>query len=161
MYLSQFRTRIRSPATHIYARKWVFWPPKHCCPSQAQWKKTFCLTLNVMILQKVRNECIRFGGHVDIEVSYKILQLELLTPKHQAYDREISISIDPILQPYILIKIQIYIFGRWRNVSITSCEIFMHCTKISKLLWIFEVILKKIHINYTIYLETSIFSTHV
>jgi hypothetical protein len=25
----------------------------------------------------VRNECIRFGGHVDIEVSYKILQLDV------------------------------------------------------------------------------------
>jgi hypothetical protein len=29
--------------------------------------------LNIMILQTVRNECVRFGGHVDIEVSYKIL----------------------------------------------------------------------------------------
>jgi hypothetical protein len=29
-----------------------------------------------MILQTIRNECIRFGGHVDIEVSYKILWLE-------------------------------------------------------------------------------------
>jgi hypothetical protein len=29
--------------------------------------------LNIMILQTVRNECARFGGHVDIEVSYKIL----------------------------------------------------------------------------------------
>jgi hypothetical protein len=28
-----------------------------------------------MILQTVRNECVRFGGHVDIEVSYKILWL--------------------------------------------------------------------------------------
>jgi hypothetical protein len=26
----------------------------------------------------VRNESVRFGGHVDIEVSYKILQLEVL-----------------------------------------------------------------------------------
>jgi hypothetical protein len=31
-----------------------------------------------MISQTVRNECARFGGHVDIEVSYKILQLEIL-----------------------------------------------------------------------------------
>jgi hypothetical protein len=31
-----------------------------------------------MILQTVRNECVRFGGHVDIEVGYKILQLEVL-----------------------------------------------------------------------------------
>jgi hypothetical protein len=29
--------------------------------------------LNVMILQMVRNECVRFGGHINIEVSYKIL----------------------------------------------------------------------------------------
>jgi hypothetical protein len=25
----------------------------------------------------VRNESVRFGGHIDIEVSYKILQLEI------------------------------------------------------------------------------------
>jgi hypothetical protein len=31
-----------------------------------------------MILEMVRNECTRFGGHVDIEVSYKILWLEIL-----------------------------------------------------------------------------------
>jgi hypothetical protein len=31
-----------------------------------------------MVLQMVRNECVRFGGHVDIEISYKILQLEAL-----------------------------------------------------------------------------------
>jgi hypothetical protein len=41
-------------------------------------EKTLCLTLNVMISQMVRNECVRFGGHVDIEVSYKILWLEVL-----------------------------------------------------------------------------------
>ena len=31
-----------------------------------------------MILQMVRNECVRFGGHVDIEIRYKILQLDIL-----------------------------------------------------------------------------------
>jgi hypothetical protein len=31
-----------------------------------------------MISQMVRNECVRFVGHIDIEVSYKILQLEVL-----------------------------------------------------------------------------------
>jgi hypothetical protein len=31
-----------------------------------------------MTSQTVRNECVRFGGPVDIEVSYKILQLEVL-----------------------------------------------------------------------------------
>jgi hypothetical protein len=77
MYQTQIRIRIWSPATHIYVQKWLFWPPKHCCPSRAQWKKTYCLILNVMILQMVRNECVRFGKHVDIEVSYKILWLEI------------------------------------------------------------------------------------
>jgi hypothetical protein len=28
-------------------------------------------------LQMVRNESVRFGRHIDIEVSYKILQLEI------------------------------------------------------------------------------------
>jgi hypothetical protein len=48
-------------------------------------KKTSFSTLNVMILQMVRNECVRFGRHVDIEVSYKILQLDVLekTPSLQ------------------------------------------------------------------------------
>jgi hypothetical protein len=41
-------------------------------------EKTFLSTLNVMILQPVRNDCVRFGGHVAIEVSYKILQLNVL-----------------------------------------------------------------------------------
>jgi hypothetical protein len=41
-------------------------------------KETFSSTLNVMISQIVRNECLRFGVHVDIQVSYKILQLEIL-----------------------------------------------------------------------------------
>jgi hypothetical protein len=78
MYLTRIQTRIWSLASHIYLRKWFFWPPKHCCPSQAQWKKTFCLTLNIMVSQTVRNESVRFGGHVGIQVSYKILQLEVL-----------------------------------------------------------------------------------
>jgi hypothetical protein len=41
-------------------------------------EKTFSSTLNVMILQMVRNECVRFGRYVDIQVSYKILRLEVL-----------------------------------------------------------------------------------
>jgi ABC-type phosphate transport system ATPase subunit len=41
-------------------------------------KKTFLSTLNVMILQTVWNECVRFGIHVDIEVRYKILRLDVL-----------------------------------------------------------------------------------
>jgi hypothetical protein len=38
-------------------------------------KKTLSSTLNVMISQMVRNMGVRFGWHIDIEVSYKILQL--------------------------------------------------------------------------------------
>jgi hypothetical protein len=56
----------------------VFWPSKLYCPLWAQGEKTFLSTLNVMILQTVRNECVRFGGHVDIEVSYTILWLDVL-----------------------------------------------------------------------------------
>ena len=41
-------------------------------------KKTFSSTLNLMISQMVRNGCLRFGGHVGIQVSYKILRLEVL-----------------------------------------------------------------------------------
>jgi hypothetical protein len=40
-------------------------------------KKTFSSTLNVMISQMVRNESVSFGRHIDIEISYKILQLEV------------------------------------------------------------------------------------
>jgi hypothetical protein len=29
-------------------------------------------------LQMVRNECVRFGGHVGIEVRYKILRLDVI-----------------------------------------------------------------------------------
>jgi hypothetical protein len=31
-----------------------------------------------MISQTVGSECVRFGGHVGIEVSFKILQFEVL-----------------------------------------------------------------------------------
>jgi hypothetical protein len=78
MYLTQLGTRVWSPASHIYIQKWFFGPPKHCCPSWAQWNKKNSLTLNLMILQTIRNECLRFGGHVGIKISYKILHLEVL-----------------------------------------------------------------------------------
>jgi hypothetical protein len=57
--------------------KWFFWTPKDCCPPFAGAKKTFLSTLNVMISQMLRNESVRFGRHIDKEVSYKILQLEV------------------------------------------------------------------------------------
>jgi hypothetical protein len=49
-----------------------------CCPPSAQVIKIILSTLNVMFSQKIRNKCIRFDGHVHIEVSYRILQLEIL-----------------------------------------------------------------------------------
>jgi hypothetical protein len=39
-------------------------------------KKTFSLTLNVKISQMVRNECLKFGVHVDIQIRYKDLTVE-------------------------------------------------------------------------------------
>jgi hypothetical protein len=42
------------------------------------WKNLFFPALNLMILQKVWNKCVRFGGHINIQVSYKILCLEVL-----------------------------------------------------------------------------------
>jgi hypothetical protein len=85
MYLTHLETRIWRGSFHIYFKKWFFLPSKISCPLFAQGKKTFFSTLNVLILQTVRNECVRFGGHVDIEVSYKILQLDVLekTPSLQ------------------------------------------------------------------------------
>jgi hypothetical protein len=59
MYLTHLETRIWRGT-----RKWLLWPSKLCCPLRVQGKKTFLSTLNVMILQIVRNECIRFGGHI-------------------------------------------------------------------------------------------------
>jgi hypothetical protein len=78
MYLTHLETRIWRGTFHIYFKKWFSWPSKLCCSLWAQVKKTFLSTLNVTILQMVRNECVRFGGHVDIEVRYKILQLDVL-----------------------------------------------------------------------------------
>ena len=34
-----------------------------------------------MVLEKVRNEYVRFGEHIDIEDSYKILRLEVQKEK--------------------------------------------------------------------------------
>jgi hypothetical protein len=56
-----------------------FWPPKLCgtpVPQSKKKKKTLP-TLNLMILQTIWNECVRFGGREDIQISYKILQLEV------------------------------------------------------------------------------------
>jgi hypothetical protein len=53
--------------------KVVFLDPKKLLSPLVGAKKTFSSTLNVRILQMVRNESVRFGRHIDIEVSYKVL----------------------------------------------------------------------------------------
>jgi hypothetical protein len=77
MYLIHLGTRIWRGKFHIFLKHWFSWPSKLCNPLRVHGKKTFLSTLNVTILQTVRNEYVRFGGHVDIEVSYKILQLDV------------------------------------------------------------------------------------
>jgi hypothetical protein len=69
----------KNPKWHIsyLLEKLVFWTPKDYCSPWAGAKKTYSLTLNVMISQMERNESVKFGRHIDIEVSYKILQLEV------------------------------------------------------------------------------------
>jgi hypothetical protein len=79
VYLTHFRIRILRGSFQIYLKKWFFWPPKHCNSPWVDWKKKFSLTLNVMISQMARNECLRFNVYVKIQVNYKILWLE--TPK--------------------------------------------------------------------------------
>ena len=58
-------------------KKVVSLDPKRLLSPFCRGKKTFSSTLNVMISQMVRNESVRFGRHIDIEVSYKILRLEV------------------------------------------------------------------------------------
>jgi hypothetical protein len=70
---------LNSPRNKSYIsyllEKVVFLDLKRLLSPLGKGKKTFSSTLNVMILQMVRNESVRFGRHIDIEVSYKILWL--------------------------------------------------------------------------------------
>jgi hypothetical protein len=77
LYLTHLGIRIQRGTFHIYLRKWFFWISKDCCPPQSGAKKTFSSTLNVVVLQMVRNESVRFCRHIDIKISYKIFQLEV------------------------------------------------------------------------------------
>jgi hypothetical protein len=54
-------------------KKVVFLDPKRLLSPFCSGIKTFSSTLNVIISQMVRNESVRFGRHIDIEVRYKIL----------------------------------------------------------------------------------------
>jgi hypothetical protein len=58
--------------------KMVFLAPETLLYLFGTVRKKISLTLNLMISQTVRNKCLRFGGHVGIQVSYKILRLEVL-----------------------------------------------------------------------------------
>jgi hypothetical protein len=62
---------------HIYSKKMVFLPLKILLYPLNTRINLFFSTLNVTISEMVKNECERFGGHVDMQVSYKILQLEV------------------------------------------------------------------------------------
>ena len=76
-YLTYLGTRIWSPLIHTYSKKWFFWPPKLWCTPWAQGKKLFLSNLKFYDLANGMNECLRFGGRVNIQVSYKILWLEV------------------------------------------------------------------------------------
>jgi hypothetical protein len=58
-------------------QKTVFLPPKHYYTPWAQEKNSISSTLNFTILQMGRNEWVKFGVFVGIQVSYKILLLEV------------------------------------------------------------------------------------
>ena len=73
MYLIHLRIRIWSPPIYIYSKKCFFWPPKHSCIPWVYGEKLFFQLWTIWSCKKVRNETIRFGGHVDLQVSYKIL----------------------------------------------------------------------------------------
>jgi hypothetical protein len=75
MYLTHLETRIWRGTFHTNGFLGL---QNSDVPFGRRGKKRFLSTLKVMILQTVRNECVRFGGQVDIEVSCKILELDVL-----------------------------------------------------------------------------------
>jgi hypothetical protein len=84
MYLTHLETRIWR-GSFISTLKNGFFGLQNSAVPLKRSEKNFFSTLNIMILQTVRNECVRFGGHVYIEVNYKILWLDVLkkTPSLQ------------------------------------------------------------------------------
>jgi hypothetical protein len=71
MCLTHIGAIIKCCTIHAYSKKLLFWPPNSIVPRWYKGKNPS--TLNLMILQMVRNECVRFGGHIDVQVNYKIL----------------------------------------------------------------------------------------
>jgi hypothetical protein len=57
--------------------KMVFLDSKRLLSPLGRGKKNFFFNFECYDSQMVRNENVRFGRHIDIEVSYKILQLEV------------------------------------------------------------------------------------
>jgi hypothetical protein len=55
---------------------------------------------------------------------------------------------------FATLKIKVYIFSRCKNVSSMSYKIFMNFVEILMFLQIFELFLKKIHVNYKMYSKT-------
>jgi hypothetical protein len=54
-----------------------FGPQNFAIPLEHMEFLNFFPILNLMILQTVWNECVRFDGHINIQVSYKIIRLEV------------------------------------------------------------------------------------
>jgi hypothetical protein len=69
----------KNPKRHIsyLLENVVLLDPKRLLSPLGRGEKTFSSTLNVKILQMARNESVRLGRHIDIEVSYMILWLEV------------------------------------------------------------------------------------
>jgi hypothetical protein len=63
--------------------KVVFLAPETLLYLSGTVEKNFFFHFGPNDLVTVRNECLRFGGHVGKQVSYKILQLEVL--KHSPF----------------------------------------------------------------------------
>jgi hypothetical protein len=76
MYLANLGTRIWNPSIHTYSKKMVFLALKTLLYPLSMGNIFFPI-LNLMILQRLWNECVSIGGHVNIQDIYKSFQLEI------------------------------------------------------------------------------------
>jgi hypothetical protein len=72
--------RNKNPKRHIsyLLENVVFLDPRRLLSPLAVGEKNFFVNFKHYDLTNLKNECVRFGGPVDIEVSYKILRLIVL-----------------------------------------------------------------------------------
>jgi hypothetical protein len=77
IYLTHLGTRIKWCAIHAYLKQLFFGLQNSIVPHWHKEKKLFSSNLNFMISQMVRNECVKFGRHVNGQVNYKILWLKV------------------------------------------------------------------------------------